>query len=121
MPRKSDITAVAKILQDPDFESPEEAAVAVIEALDAARRDRLGYAVAVQGLPVAYVYHGFENREEAIRWLKRSGIDVVGLSVGVIPVFNKDHPLERHRLMTEDLRKKQDPGHPVAGRRKRAG
>lgn len=119
MPRKSDVTAVAKIF-DQEHESAEAAATAAIEALDAARRDRLGYAVAVQGLPVAYLYHGFENREEAIRWCKRVGLDVVGLSVGVVPVFNKDAVLERHRVMTEELSKKQDPGPPVAGRRKRA-
>ena len=119
MPRKSDVTAVARIFEA-DHESAEAAAIAAIEALDAARRDRLGYAVAVQGLPVAYVYHGFENREEAIRWLKRSGIDVVRLSVGVIPVFNKDSVLPRHLKMTEELAVKQDPGPPRAGRRKKA-
>jgi hypothetical protein len=119
MPRKSDVTAVAKIFEA-DHESAEAAATAAIEALDAARRDRLGYAIAVQGTPVAYLYHGFENRQEAVNWCKRVGLDVVGLSVGVIPVYNRDAVLERHKTQTEELSKKQDPGHPTPGRRKRA-
>lgn len=119
MPRKSDVTAVARIFEQ-DHESAEAAATAAIEALDAARRDRLGYAVAVQGLPTAYLYHGFENRQEGLNWVKRVGLDVVGLSVGIVPMYNKDSVLERHRVQTEELAKKQDPGPPVAGRRKRA-
>lgn len=120
MPRKSDVTAVAKALEL-EHDSAEAAALAAIEALDAARRERLTFGVAVQGLPVATLYYGFESRQEAVNWCKRTGIDVAGLSVGVIPVFNKDQVLERHRLMTEELSKRQQPGPPVAGRRKRAG
>lgn len=119
MPRKSDITAVAAIFEQ-DHESAEAAALAAIEALDAARRERLTFAVAVQGLPVAVTYYGFENRLEASRWAKRVALDVSGLSVGVVPVYDKDHVLDRHRVMTEELAKKQAPGPPVAGRRKRA-
>lgn len=117
--RKSDVTAVARIFEA-DHESAEAAATAAILALDSARRDRLGYAVAVQGLPVAYVYHGFETRQEAVNWCKRVGLDVVGLSVGVVPVYNKDAVLDRHRVQTGELAVKQDPGPPTAGRRKRA-
>lgn len=119
MPRKSDITAVAKIFEQ-DHESAEDAAVAAIEALDQIRRERLTFAVAVQGLPVATVYCGFETRQEAVNWCKRTGIDVAGLSVGVIPVYNKDHVFERHKVQTAELAVKQDPGPPTAGRRKRA-
>lgn len=119
MPRKSDITAVARIFEQ-DHESAEAAATAAIEALDKARRDRLTFAVAVQGLPVAVTYYGFETRQEAVNWCKRTGIDVAGLSVGVIPVYDKDAVFSRHLMMTEELAKKQQPGPPVAGRRKRA-
>lgn len=118
MPRKSDITAVAAIFQQ-DHESAEAAATAAIEALDAARRERMTFGLAVQGLPVATVYMGFETRQEAVNWCKRVALNVAGLSVGVIPVYNKDQVLERHRLQTEELKKKQEPGPPVAGRRKR--
>jgi hypothetical protein len=119
MPRKSDVTAVAKIFES-EHDSAEAAATAAIEALDAIRRERLTYGVAVQGTPVAIVYMGFENREEAVRWCKRTGIDVAGLSVGVIPVYNKDHVFERHKAQTAELAKKQEPGAPTPGRRKRA-
>lgn len=119
MPRKSDITAVAKIFEQ-DHESAEAAATAAIEALDKARRERLTFAVAVQGLPVAVTYYGFETRQEAVNWCKRTGIDVVGLSVGVIPVYDKDHVFARHKLMTEELKKKQEPGAPTPGRRRKA-
>lgn len=113
------MTAVARIFES-EHESAEAAATAAIEALDAARRDRLTFAVAVQGLPVATVYYGFENRLEASRWAKRVALDVSGLSVGVVPVYNKDHVFDRHQVMTDELAKKQAPGPPVAGRRKRA-
>lgn len=119
MPRKSDVTAVAKILQE-DHESAEAAALAVIEALDTARRDRPRWGLAVQGLPVAYVYGDHETRQEAVNWAKRVGLDAVGLSLGVIPIYNKDHVLERHLKMTEELKLKQEPGPPTPGRRKRA-
>lgn len=119
MPRKSDVTAVARIFED-SHESAEAAATAAIEALDAARRERMTFAVAVQGLPVATVYIGFETRQEAVNWCKRVALNVAGLSVGVIPVVNRDQVLERHKLMTAELAKKQEPGPPVAGRRKRA-
>ena len=117
MARPSDVKAVAKIF-DQEHESAEAAATAAIEALDLARRDRLTYGVAVQGLPVAYLYYGFENREEAIRWSKRVALDVAGLSVGVIPVYNKDVVLDRHRVMTENLEEANKPA-PVTKRRKR--
>lgn len=119
MPRKSDVTAVARIFES-DHESAEAAAAAAIEALDAARRDRMTFAVAVQGLPVAIVYYGWETRQEAVNWCKRTGIDVAGLSVGVIPVYDKDAVFDRHLTMTAELKKRQDPGPPVAGRRKKA-
>jgi hypothetical protein len=108
LPRKSDVTAVARIFEQ-DHESAEAAATAAIEALDAARRDRLTFAVAVQGLPVAIVYHGFETRQEAVNWCKRTAIDVAGLSVGVIPVYNKDAVLERHKVASEELAAKNKP------------
>jgi len=119
VPRKADVTAVAAIFEQ-DHDSPESAALAAITALDEARRSRLGYAVAIQGLPVAYLYHGFETRQEAINWLKATAVDVAGLSVGIVPVFNKDEVLSRHQAQTEELRKKQEPGHPTPGRRKRS-
>lgn len=119
MPRKSDVAAVAKIFED-EHESAEAAAEAAIEALDRARRDRLTYAVAVQGLPVAYLYYGFENRQEAVQWSKRVALDVAGLSVGVIPVYSKDAVLDRHRVMTEKLEEANKPPEPVKGRRRRA-
>ena len=78
------------------------------------------FGVAIQGLPVATLYYGFETRQEAVNWCKRVGIDVAGLSVGVVPVFNKDQVMERHRLMTEELRKRLAPEAPTPGRRKRA-
>lgn len=120
MPRKSDITAVAKILQE-EHESAEDAAVAVIECWERLRRERLRYGLAVQGLPVAYVYGDFENRQEAVNWAKRSGLDVVGLSVGVIPIRDKDFVLERHQKMTDEVKKKQDTTEapPTPGRRRR--
>jgi hypothetical protein len=119
MPRKSDITAVAKIFEE-EHDSAEAAALAAIEALDKARRERMTYGVAVQGLPVATLYYGFETRQEAVNWAKRVAIDVAGLSVGIVPVFSKDSVLERHLKHTTELKKKQGPGPPVAGRRKRA-
>lgn len=118
MPTKADIRAVAEILESPDWETPEAAAAAAIEALDARRRDRMTYGVAIQGLPVATVYYGFENREEGIRWCKRIGLDVVGLSVGVIPVFSKDKPLEQHLRMTKEIQAKNQPA-PLPGTRGR--
>lgn len=116
----ADVRAVAAILQQPEWETPEDAAKAVIEALDTARRDRMTYAVAVNGRPLPHVYTGFENREECKRWAKRVGLDVAGLDVWVIPVWSKDAVLPRHQVMTEELKKKQEPGPPTAGRRKRA-
>lgn len=108
MPRKADITAVAAIFEQ-DHESAEAAALAAIEALDAARRERLTFAVAVQGLPVAVTYYGFESRQEAVNWCKRVALDIAGLSVGIIPAYNKDVVLERHRVASEELRKKNTP------------
>jgi hypothetical protein len=119
MPRKSDIKAVAAIFEQ-DHDSAEAAAVAAIEALDKARRERMTFGVAVQGLPVATVYYGWETRQEAVNWCKRVGIDVAGLSVGVIPVYDKDAVFDRHKKLTAELATKQEPGPPTAGRRKRA-
>lgn len=110
------MTAVAKIFENGgDFESSEEAATAAIEALDKARRDRLTYGVAVQGLPVATVYVGFENREEAVRWCKRTGLDVAGLPVGIVPLWDKDHVLDRHVKQDSEL-----AGQPAAPKPKRS-
>lgn len=119
MPRKSDITAVAKVLEQ-EHESAEDAAAAVIEALDKARRERMTFGVAVQGLPVATLYYGFESRQEGVNWCKRVGLSVSELSVGIVPVYSKDRPLDRHLQMTEEMRKKQQPDPPTPGRRKRA-
>lgn len=119
MPRKSDITKVAAVLQQ-EHESAEDAAVAVIEALDKARRERMTFGVAVQGLPVATLYYGFESRQEGVNWCKRVGIDVSGLSVGVIPVYDKDAVFSRHLMMTEELKKRMEPPAPTPGRRRRA-
>lgn len=116
----ADVKAVAAILQQPEWASPEDAAKAVIEALDAARRDRMTYAVAINGRPLPHLYVGFENREEAKRWCNRTGLDVAALDVWVIPVWSKDAVLPRHQKMTEELSKKQEPGPPTPGRRKRA-
>jgi len=118
MPRKSDITAVAKIFEQ-DHESAEAAALAAIEALDKIRRERPRWGLAVQGLPVAYIYGDHETRQEAVNWAKRAGLDAVGLSLGVVPIFNKDQVLERHKVMTEELRKKSEPDPPTPGRRRR--
>lgn len=121
MPRKSDVTAVMKLLEEP-AEDAEELAERIIEAMDVARRDRTRFALAVQGLPVAYLYGDFENREEAIRWGKRVGLDVAGLSVGVVPLFNRDMVLARHEKMTDELAAKNKPEPASKGRRsKKAG
>jgi len=120
MPTPADVRAVAKILEEGEFSSPEDAARAAIEALDERRRDRMGYAVAVNGRPLPHVYIGFENREECKRWAKRTGLDVAALDVWVLPVWSRDAVLPRHQKMTEELAEKQQPGPPVAGRRKRA-
>lgn len=117
MPRKSDLQKVAAVLQE-GHESAEDAAVAVIECWERLRRERLRYGLAVQGLPVAYVYGDFENRQEAVNWAKRSGLDVVGLSVGVIPIRDKDFVLERHQKMTDEVKKKNEP-EPLPARRPR--
>lgn len=119
MPRKSDITKVAAVLQQ-EHESAEDAAAAVIAAWEKLRRERLQFAVAVQGLPVAVTYYGFESRQEAVNWAKRTGIDAAGLSVGVIPVYDKDAVFSRHLMMTEELKKKLEPPAPTPGRRRRA-
>lgn len=103
----ADVRAVAAILQNPEWESPEAAAKAVIEALDAARRDRMTYAVAVNGRPLPHIYIGFENREECKRWVKRVGLDVAALDVWVVPVWSKDAVLPRHQRMTEELEAKK--------------
>lgn len=118
MPRKSDVTAVVNALEQ-EYESVIAAALAAIEALDAARRERLTFGVAVQGLPVAVTYYGFESRQEAVNWCKRTGIDVAGLSVGVIPVYSKDAVFSRHLMMAEELKKRNEPPAPTPGRRKR--
>jgi hypothetical protein len=118
VPRKSDITAVARIFEE-EHESAEAAAVAAISALDKARRERMTFGVAIQGLPVATVYYGFESRQEAVNWCKRSGIDVAGLSVGVIPVYDKDLVFSRHLKMTEEINEKNKLADPTPGRRKR--
>jgi len=122
VPRKADVLAVVKLLESP-AEDVEELAEQIIEAMDTARRDRTRFALAVQGLPVAYLYGDFENREEAIRWAKRVGLDASGLSVGVVPLFNRDSVVARHQKMTDDLAAKSTP-EPIkrasAGRSKRA-
>lgn len=117
MPRKSDITRVAVVL-DQEYDSVEDAAAAAIEEWERLRRERLRYGLAVQGLPVAYVYGDFENRQEAVNWAKRSGLDVVGLSVGVIPIRDKDYVLERHQKMTDEVKKKNEP-EPLPARKSR--
>lgn len=108
MPRKSDVTAVARIFES-EHESAEAAASAAIEALDAARRDRMGYAVAVNGRPLPHVYTGFENREDCKRWCNRVGLDVAALDVWVIPVWSRDVVLARHQVMTEEIEAKNRP------------
>lgn len=120
MPRKADVLAVVKLLESP-AEDVEELAEAVISALDDARRDRTRFALAVQGLPVAYLYGDFENREEAIRWAKRVGLDVAGLSVGVLPLFSRDAVLARHQKMTDDLAAKDAKPQASKGRRSKPG
>lgn len=120
MPTPADVRAVAAVLESPEWESPEDAARAVIEALDERRRDRMGYAVAVNGRPLPHLYIGFENREECKRWAKRVGLDVAALDVWVVPVWSRDVVLPRHQKMTEELKTRQEPGPPTAGRRKRA-
>lgn len=103
----ADVRAVAAILQNPEWDSPEVAAKAVIEALDAARRDRQTYAVAINGRPLPHIYTGFENREECKRWAKRTGLDVAALDVWVVPVWSKDAVLPRHQRMTAELEAKK--------------
>ena len=120
MPTPADIRAVAKVLEEGEFSSPEDAARAAIEALDERRRDRMGYAVAVNGRPLPHVYIGFENREECKRWAKRTGLDVAALDVWVIPVWSRDAVLPRHQKMTEELAEKNKPEDPTPARKRGA-
>lgn len=106
MPTKAEITAVVALLNSGDFETPEEGAAAVIAKLDELRRNKPRYALAVQGLPTAFLYGDFENRQEAVNWAKRVALDVSGLSVGVVPLYSKDNVLDRHRKQTEALAEK---------------
>jgi hypothetical protein len=109
MPTPSEVKAVVALLKSADFETPEDGARAVIAKLDALRRDKMRYAVAVQGLPTAYLYGDFENRQEAVNWAKRVALDVSGLSVGVLPLYSRDAVLARHQKMTDEIVKKNTP------------
>ena len=113
MPTPTEVKAVVALLQSGDFESPEEGAAAIIAKLDELRRNKTRYAVAVQGLPCAYLYGDFENRQEAVNWAKRVALDVSGLSVGVVPLFSRENVLDRHKEMTDEIVKKNTP-EPVA-------
>lgn len=107
-PLKAEITAVAAALSQ-EHESVEDAARAAIVALDEARVDRTLYGVAIQGLPCAYVYHPFGNKQEALSWIKRYGVAAVdGLEVGVIPLFSKERLVKRHAEAMADLLKRRE-------------
>lgn len=118
MPTPTEVKAVVALLKSEEFDSPEEGAAAIIAKLDELRRNKKRYALAVQGLPTAYLYGDFENRQEAVNWAKQVALDVSGLSVGVVPMFSKDAVLDRHRKMTDEIVKKNTP-EPVA-KKKRA-
>ena len=112
-----DVKAIAKLLKEGEFGGPEEAARAVLAAYDARREGRMGFAVVVNARPVPFIYIGHENREEAIRWCKRVGLDVAGLDVWVIPVLPKDRVLDRHLKQDDELAEKNG-GQPATSKKR---
>lgn len=100
-PHVAEVRAVIKVLSE-GWASPEAGAEAVIRALDEARIDRTLYAVAVNAKPAPIIYHTFGTRQEALKWVKDSAVDVLGLDVWVLQMFSKNRPLERHTSAAHD-------------------
>lgn len=120
---KAELNAVVAALEQ-SSESVEETAEAAIQALDQARAERTTYGVAIQGTPMAFIYQPFGNRQEALAWVKRYGLaGIDGLSVGVVPLFNKDRVPKRHAEAWDELMKKraaaEEPPRQARGRRRK--
>lgn len=97
----AEVRAVVKALSEP-HDSAEDAAEAAIRALDAARTDRTLYVIGIAAKPAPYLYGYFGNQQEALRWAKGQGIDVVGLHVWSVPMFSPNRVLERHTKAAHD-------------------
>jgi len=121
-PLKGEVKAVSAALQE-EHDSVEEAAEAAIAALDQARVGRTLFGVAIQGIPCAFIYQPFGNKQEALQWIKKNavGVDAAGLSVGVVPLLSRERPPQRRAEAQAELDKARELETPKPATRRRRG